>query len=158
MVEERILKLLIEKFEEAGWEDCFPVEIKHHQKSNKLEVFVDSDKGMTFEKCQKLSRFLESFLDTELWLGEKYVLEVSSPGVGRPLKLKRQYFKNIGRTVEVKWNENDTLEGLLKEANETGVGIEHEIQVVEGNKKLKKNTITFIPFDAIKSTKVKAAF
>lgn len=158
MIEERIVGLLDKKWEEPEWENCFVVEVKHHQKTNKLEVFVDSDAGMTFEKCQKISRYLEGVLDVELWLGEKYVLEVSSPGVGRPLKLKRQYFKNIGRTLEVRWNEDNTTEGLLKEANDLGISIEHEIQVVEGNKKHKQNIITFIPFEAIKSTKVKVVF
>ncbi|NJL73839.1 MAG: ribosome maturation factor [Saprospiraceae bacterium] len=158
MIEERIVELLDKKWEEPEWESCFVVEVKHHQKTNKLEVFIDSDAGMTFEKCQKISRYLESVLDVELWLGEKYVLEVSSPGVGRPLKLKRQYFKNIGRTLEVRWNEDNTTEGLLKEANELGISIEHEIQVVEGNKKHKQNILTFIPFEAIKSTKVKVVF
>ena len=90
MIEDRIVELLGAKFEEEEFRDCFLVETKFHG-NNKLEVFIDCDNGLTFEKCQKISRYLESFIDEKQWLGEKYVLDVSSPGIGRPLILKRQY-------------------------------------------------------------------
>ena len=101
MIVEKITDLLDKKFTEEDFSDCFLVDIKAHA-HNKIDVFIDSDSGVTFEKCQKISRYLERFIDENGWLGEKYVLEVSSPGISRPLKFKRQYAKNIGRKVEVK--------------------------------------------------------
>lgn len=92
MIEGRIIELLEQKFVEPDWQDCFVVEVKQHA-TNKLEVFIDSDDSITFEKCRKISRYLEEFLDKYLWLGEKYTLDVSSPGISRPLVLKRQYQK-----------------------------------------------------------------
>jgi len=83
-ITERIAQLLEEKYStDEAFADCFNVEIEL-KPGQKLYVFADSDTGMTFEKCQKLSRFLESHLDTNGWLGDKYLLEVSSPGIGRP--------------------------------------------------------------------------
>ena len=91
-LEEKIVELLEEKFKEEEFADCFLIEIKLH-KHNKLDIFLDSDTGITFQKCQRISRYLESYIDEGGWLGEKYVIEVSSPGLTRPLKLRRQYFK-----------------------------------------------------------------
>ena len=88
MIEQTIPQLLAEKFQESEFDDFFLVDLKLGI-NNKLEVFVDSDSQVTFEKCRKISRFLEEHLDQEGWLGDRYVLEVSSPGVGRPLKFLR---------------------------------------------------------------------
>ena len=74
-LEEKIVELLEEKFKEEEFTDCFLIDIKLH-KHNKLDIFLDSDTGITFRKCQRISRYLESFIDEEGWLGEKYVLEV----------------------------------------------------------------------------------
>ena len=84
MIEAKIESLLQDKFKEEGFTDCFLLEVKLHA-NRKLDVFIDSDTGITFGKCQTISRYLEQYLDEEGWLGESYVLEVSSPGVGRPL-------------------------------------------------------------------------
>ena len=102
MVESKIESLLEVKFQEEEFTDCFLIEVKLHA-NKKLDVFIDSDAGVTFEKCQKISRYLEQYLDEEGWLGDSYVLEVSSPGISRPLKLLRQYPRNIGRKVEVRF-------------------------------------------------------
>jgi len=79
-MESKVRKLLTEKFAEEEFADCFLVATELSKK-NKLEIFVDSDSGMTFDKCRKLSRYLEEFIDEEQWLGQKYTLEVSSPGM-----------------------------------------------------------------------------
>jgi len=100
---EQIIALLDKKFEEEDFNDCFLVEAHHN--NSKLELFIDSDSNITFTKCRKISRYLESFIDENGWLGEKYTLDVSSPGITRPLKFKRQYVKNIGRKMEIKLKE-----------------------------------------------------
>ena len=74
-VKEQIINLLQERFEAEEFNDCFIVEINHN--NSKLEVFVDSDSTMNFEKCRILSRHLEKEIDEHGWLGEKYTLEVS---------------------------------------------------------------------------------
>jgi ribosome maturation factor RimP len=66
-----------------------------------LEVFVDSETGVTTEKCASVSRQLSRELDLAEIVQGRYTLVVSSPGVERPLKLPMQYRKNIGRKMEL---------------------------------------------------------
>ncbi|MFN0015561.1 MAG: ribosome maturation factor RimP [Saprospiraceae bacterium] len=155
---ERIAQLLEEKYAtEETLADCFTVDIELHT-GNKLYVFVDSDSGIDFDKCKKLSRHLESHLDVNVWAGTKYVLEVSSPGLGRPLRFLRQYHKNVGRTVVVTLLDDTRERGTLKSANETAVLIQQTVVEKEGKKKKEVLVERAIPFDQIKSTVVKAAF
>lgn len=64
MIENKIIDLLDQKFKEEDFLDCFLVDLQLHA-NQKLEVFLDSDTGITFEKCQKISRYLEQYLDEE---------------------------------------------------------------------------------------------
>ncbi|MCR9285793.1 MAG: ribosome maturation factor [Bacteroidetes bacterium] len=148
---------MTEKFQEEGFQDCFLVEIKLSQ-HNKVEVFLECDSGLTFRKCQKISRYLESFIDEEQWLGEKYTLDVSSPGIGKPLKMNRQYRINIGRRVEVFLLEGKPQTGKLIEVDNDSITIEYEITVKEGKKKRKEMTQQNILFENIKKTVVKVSF
>lgn len=154
----KIEALIEEKFKEEGFEDCFLVDINRPEGSNKLEVFVDADSGINSIKCQRLSRYLEAYIDESQWLGEKYILEVSSPGIGRPLKFNRQYKKNIGRKVAVKLNEGGTEEGILIQVTETEIILERKVRVKEGKKKVNKLLSILILFDDIKETRVKITF
>jgi ribosome maturation factor RimP len=157
-MEERIARLLEEKYTtDEAFADCFTVEIEL-KSGQKLYVFADSDSGMSFEKCQKLSRYLESHLDANGWLGDKYLLEVSSPGIGRPFKFLRQYRSNVGRTVEVTLKDKTRQTGLLKAADETQVVLLQKIKQLEGNKKKESEIENPIPFDQIEKTVVKLAF
>ena len=157
MIEQQIESLLATKFLEEEFQDCFLIEVNHHP-SNKLDVFIDSDSGITFEKCQRISRYLETFLDAEQWLGEKYVLEVSSPGISRPLRLWRQYQKNTGRTLEITLQDGSKKEGLLSEVQKDLILLEETIVEKEGKKNIKKQVLTPIPFVQIVKAIVKISF
>jgi len=155
---ERIARLLEEKYAaDEAFADCFTVGIEL-KSAPKLYVFADSDSGMTFEKCQKLSRYLESHLDTNGWLGDKYLLEVSSPGIGRPFKFLRQYLNNLGRNVEVILKDKTSQTGLLKAADESQVVLVQKVVEREGNKKKEVEKETAIPFEQIEKTTVKLFF
>lgn len=157
MVEDKITALLKDKFREDTFSDCFLVDLKLHA-HNKLDVFIDSDFGITFEKCQQISRYLEQYLDEEQWLGEKYVLEVSSPGVSRPLTMRRQYPRNIGRKVEVKLKDGEKRSGTLKEVEEDRITLEEKVRKKEGKRKKTEIVETEISFNSIEHTKVKITF
>ena len=157
-IEGKITKLLERKFEDPDYADCFLVEI-NLVRGTKLDVFIDSDTGLDLGKCKSLSRYLEEYLDTELWLGERYTLEVSSPGISRPLKLKRQYLKNIGRTLKVELIEDaPTKEGKLIDVDDEGVTIEYEVIEKIGKKKIKSIQQDAIPFNNIVKAKVQISF
>ena len=157
MIESKIETLLQEKFQEEEFKDCFLLEVQLATKK-KLEVFVDSDHGITFRKCQQISRYLEQYLDEEDWLAPDYVLEVSSPGIGRPLKLKRQYPQNIGRKVEVSLVSGGKKEGALLAVGDADITLEEKIRIKEGKRKKTQVVQTSIPFEDIKKTVVKISF
>ena len=83
--------------------DAFIVSISVRP-GNAIEVLLDKDSGLNVEDCKKVSRHVESSLDREK---EDFSLEVSSPGVGKPLVVHRQYVKNVGRTVKVKADDGE---------------------------------------------------
>jgi ribosome maturation factor RimP len=155
---ERITQLLNEKFaSDADYADCFVVEITLDTK-NLLEVFVDSDGPMDFARCQRLSRFLEGHLDENKWLGEEYILEVSSPGIGRPLKFTRQYIKNVGRTLEITLADDTKEIGVLLKADENELVIEQKKRIEEGKKKKNVVVETAFEYSKIKQTIVMVVF
>ena len=80
----------------------------------KIIVTLDADNGVNLQDCIDISRSIENNLDRET---HDYALEVASVGVGSPLKLVRQYKKNVGRTLIVKTS-NETIEAELMEAND----------------------------------------
>ena len=102
-----------DRFKEEDLQDCFLVDILINNK--KIEVFIDADNGVKFWQCQKLSRAIEAYLDETKVIGEKYTLEVSSPGVDRPLKFFRQYAQHKGRKIEVTSNDDLKVTGTLQE-------------------------------------------
>jgi ribosome maturation factor RimP len=156
-IEEKIHELLAAKFQEETFQDCFLVEF-HLHRGNKLEIFVDCDSGLTLDKCQQISRYLESFLDQEGWLGDNYTLEVSSPGLNRPLKLLRQYRKNIGRKLEVTLKDGPVKTGLLKSVSDSAIVLEETIVTKEGKKKKTTTAQTELSFDQVKKAMVVISF
>ncbi len=156
-IEEQVLGLLAEKFAEAEFADCFLVEMKLSC-GNKLEVFIDCDSGLTLEKCQQISRYLESAIEQENLLGTNYTLEVSSPGLDRPLKLIRQYQKNIGRSLDITMSDGSVRTGVLKSVGENTLSLEETLVTKEGKKKKTTVVLTELQFDSIKKTMVVIRF
>ena len=134
-IEIKIAQLLSELLEGEAFSDCFLLEAKLHA-NQKVEVFLDSDTGITFDKCQRISRYLEQHIDENGWLGEKYTLEVSSPGVSRPLTLLRQYPKHLGRKLEITQTDKTVKTGKLLQVLDNAIVLEEEVKTKEG----KKNT------------------
>jgi ribosome maturation factor RimP len=104
----------------------------------KVLVVIDGDQGISIDDCAEISRQLSKLMDETKLIDENYFLEVSTPGLDHPLKLKRQYKKNIGRNLKVKLQEK-TIEGKLIEVlddkitltQETGSGRNKETKNVE---------------------------
>ena len=156
-MEERITHMLEEMFAASeDFTDCFVVDV--NQSNTKLDIYVDADSGMTFRKCQRISRFVEAYLDEEQPLGEKYTLNVSSPGVDRPLKFHRQYVKNEGRTLEVTRTDGEKVTGQLIGVTDTGITLEGKVRVKEGKRKKTVVQQTEIAFADIKKSIVKISF
>ena len=67
-----------------------------------LRVFIDKEGGITVDDCEIISRALSDLLDKDDFIDESYILEVSSPGLGRQLKKDKDFKRSIGEEVEVK--------------------------------------------------------
>jgi ribosome maturation factor RimP len=156
MLENKIEDLLLLKFQEPEFTDCFVIEISIVKK--KVEVILDADEGIKLNQCQRVSRHVENWLDTEGPLGEEYTIEVSSPGVSRPLVYLRQYPQHIGRTLEVTDTEGVTTEGELKTVENGQIMLAFEQITKDGKKKIKENIQRTIPFENIKKAIVKLKF
>lgn len=142
-------------FEENAMNDCFFVESQ--VKGKKIEIFIDRDGGISFDVCKKVSRYLEADFDESKIYGEDYILEVSSPGVGTPLKLPRQYKNNVGREIEL-LIEDRKMKGELIKAGEEEITIQFEEVVKEGKKKIKNVVTVDLKYADIKSAKIKISF
>jgi len=152
------LEKLVEKSLTADdLKDCFLLEIIVSA-NKKVQVLLDSPEGVTFQKCRKISRMLEKVIDEEGWLGEKYVLEVSSAGVDRPLTDTRQYAKNIGRKIAIKRKDNTKWKGTFSAFSEESVSITFDTVRKEGKKKIKEVVTEQIPLSEIEELKVKISF
>ena len=119
----------------------------------KVQVFVDGDNGIGINVCSRLSRKISAALDEEDLIKGKLVLEVSSPGLDQPLKLIRQYRKNIGRKLKVTLKDGKVKKGTLLSVGESGITVKEEIK--EGKKK-KRYSELVIPFDDINKANVQA--
>ena len=98
----------------------------------KIEVFADSDTGITIEECAIISRLVESHLDGSGLVPDNYILESSSPGMTNALKVPRQYKKRIGRILEIEKNDGSHVEAKLLEATD------EQIKIQEIKEELKK--------------------
>lgn len=132
----------------------FLVEIRI-KPTNNFKVFIDADEGVNLAVLIEYNRKLYKFIEeNSLYPDGDFSLEVSSPGLDEPLKLNRQYKKNIGRFVDVLLNDTTKKEGKLIEATEDGIIIEYELG--KGKKKeIKQETILFTD---IKHTKIQIKF
>ena len=141
----KILELVNQALEGS---DKFLVSLKITP-DNRIYVDIDGDNGITIDDCIELSRAIESQLDRE---EEDFALDVSSAGADQPLKLVRQYRKNIGRDVEVVYLDGEKVEGEL-----TGADDEHFTLRTHGSKKQAPQELQ-IAYRDVKSTRVSIKF
>ena len=116
---------------------------------NRIYVDIDGDNGVTIDDCIELSRAIEGQLDRD---EEDFALDVSSAGADQPLKLTRQYRKNVGRELEVVTVDGERAEGTLEDASDDGIVIR-----TVGIRKQPAETLRFAYRD-IKSARVVIKF
>jgi ribosome maturation factor RimP len=134
--------------------DIFLVSLKI-KSGNNIKVFLDGDTGLPIDKCVKINRQLYKFIeDTAMYPEGDFSLEVSSPGIEEPLKMFRQYQKNIGRNIAVVLNDDMVKEGILLDVKEAEISLEF----TEGKGKKAIIQQIAIPFINIKSTTVQIKF
>jgi len=132
----------------------FLVEIRV-KPTNNVKLFLDGDQGVTIEKCIAWNRALYKTIEEDnLFPNGDFSLEVSSPGLDEPLKLLRQYRKNLGRPVEVILKDGIKVAGKMTEVGEDTITVEE----TRGKNKKKEVITHHFQFDQIKSTTIQTVF
>ena len=118
--------------------------------TNNIKVFVDADQGAAIDQLSKINRALYKWVEENLFPNGDFSIEVSSPGLDEPLKLDRQYLKNIGRAVDIILKNGLKKEGKLISVSENEIVIEEE----KGKGKKKEVIQHLILKEEIKTTKI----
>ena len=143
-IEQKVMALI------APDPENFLVEVKIRP-GNNIKIFIDADRGMSIDKLAQYNRNLyRQIEESGLFPNNDFSLEISSPGLDEPLKLRRQYLKNIGRYVEILLKSGVKIEGKLINATDGEILIEEE----KGNKKKKEIIQHSLSYDDIKTTKI----
>ena len=127
--EERVERFLQPIMEEHQFE-LVDVEWVKEAGSWYLRAYVDKEGGFSVDDCETVSRRLSDWLDKEDFIAESYILEVSSPGLGRPLKKEKDFARSIGKDVDVKLyrarDKRKDFTGTLKAYDKDTVTIEED--------------------------------
>lgn len=115
-----VYKVLRERIETLGY-DCVGFELDTEDESNILRVYVDMPGGVNLSDCETVARDVTEYLDEyENSLPERYYLEVSSPGLERPLFAPEDYRKFIGSEAQASLKGNRTVTGVIKSVDDDG--------------------------------------
>ena len=147
---EEILKIAEGKLKDSS-QFVVDVIVSSKRKPQKVTVVVDGDAGISIDDCADISREVAKVLDDSLVLTDSYVLEVTTPGLDQPLKLHRQYKKNIGRRMRIKVSDK-VVEGKLVGVNDSGVTIE------QGDGKKIEKSVVELKFSEIDKSIVLVSF
>ena len=125
-VKESIIELIEPVVKKSGYflEDVL---VASPGKSRIITVVVDSDKALNLDQVTSISRDVSALLDEAKFLGDKpYTLEVTSPGVDRPLTKPRHWAKNVGRLVKVIRTDGSEVKGRIVSSNEISAVVENK--------------------------------
>jgi len=124
--------------------------------NNKVQVVVDGDNGVSLSETMRISRAINDNFDREV---EDFSLEVSTPDIAHPLKVKRQYIKNLNRILKVK-TEEEELEGTLVTADEDKIVLHWKAREPKpvGKGKVTVDKTATLEYTEIKEAKVKILF
>ena len=135
--------------------DLFIVEIslKPSSRGLRLLILVDGKPNVTIDQCAFISKMVGREIEEKGLIDTAYHLEVSSPGMDKPFKVKEQYIKNVGRVVQVIDNEGAEYKGELLSITDTGILLKKEVA-----KKGAEPIETKLSFDQINKTKLVISF
>lgn len=142
---ERLLPIITPIVTQQFGLDLIEVELKGSKANMVVRVIVDADGGVKLETCAGVNRAIGDALDTADVMPGRYRLEVSSPGIDRPLRTPRDFQRNAGRAVHLRYRDQENIkekEGVIERVSESGVSLETDM-----------GTLT-IPFPAVDYGKV----
>ncbi len=129
--------------------DFIEAQIKGGRNSQTVRIFIDTKGGISLDKCAVISREIAAHLDVADMFPGRYRLEVSSPGIDRPLRTVRDYERNIGRQIRIQYRHDaatSAIEGKI-------IGVRDEQVEVDG-----QQGSQLISLDAIEMAKIQLAW
>lgn len=129
--------------------DFIEAQIKGGRTNQIVRIIIDADGGISLDRCAAISREISTHLEVADLFPGRYRLEVSSPGVDRPLQTMRDFERNVGRQVKIQYRQGegtDSIEGIIH-----GV-TEHEVEITSAQ------VSHFIPLQAIELAKIQLAW
>jgi ribosome maturation factor RimP len=132
-LKEELENIIVSPIEREGFE-LVELKLSQYKSSNRVQVYIDSDHGVMLDDCVRVSKSLESIIEEAGMFKGKYTLEVSSPGLDRPLRTFRDFSRRIGETVEIFFEDAGTasIKGKLIGAE----GDQIELELKDETKKL----------------------
>ena len=136
-IEEKVEKLVEPIIEKIGYE-LYDVEYAKEGKNYFLRIFIDSEKGIDLNDCEKVNDSITDILDEENYIKEQYFLEVSSPGIERILRKERHLKQNIGKEINIKLFKKDEngkkeYQGILKDFDEKYIVVDNGLKIYRKN-------------------------
>lgn len=149
------LKQLAESFLKD--ETFFIVDVIAKESSGKQKVLIllDGDEGVTIDDCATLSRAMARHLEEHEVIENAYILEVSSPGLDHPIKLDRQFKKNVGRKFRVHLKDGSSIEAKLDEVTDGKLRLTKELKK---KKKDQEPTEYLVAMEEIEKANVLVSF
>jgi ribosome maturation factor RimP len=128
------IKEVIEKDIERLGCKVWGLELFGRHSNQTLRIYIDNKDGISVEDCEKVSKHVSKVLDTENDFSERYMLEISSPGLDRKFFYKEQYQEFINESIRVTFFDNDnkkTIKGNLKEVDDISIKLEIKEEIHE---------------------------
>ena len=133
-IEARTEELLAPICERFGV-DIYDVEYVKEGSDFYLRAYIDKPGGITIDDCEVVSRAFSDILDEKDYIEDTYIFEVSSPGLGRPLKKEKDFARSIGEEVEIRTyraiDRQKEFIGILVEYDKDTVTIEYEDETTQ---------------------------
>ena len=140
-IEEKVTNLVEPIIEKIGYE-LYDVEYAKEGKNYFLRIFIDSEKGIDLNDCEKVNDAISDILDEANYIKEQYFLEVSSPGIERILRKDKHLEENIGEEINIRLFKKD--ENGLKEYQGILKNFDNEFIELQDNVKIERKNISQI--------------
>lgn len=132
--EQKTEEILLPIIEEYGFE-LVDVEYVKEGGTWYLRTYIDKEGGISIDDCEKVSRRLSDILDEKDYIDDTYIMEVSSPGLGRPLKKEKDFKRSLGKEVDIRTyrmiDKQKEFTGILKDYDKDTVTIELENETLK---------------------------
>ena len=132
--EQKTEEILLPIVEEYGFE-LVDVEYVKEGGTWYLRTYIDKEGGISIDDCEKVSRRLSDILDEKDYIDDTYIMEVSSPGLGRPLKKEKDFKRSLGKEVDIRTyrmiDKQKEYTGILKDKDKETVTIELENETLK---------------------------